>query len=387
MKVVIAPDKFKGSLSSQEVANAIEEGILQAMPNCSIQKLYVADGGDGTAEALTASLHGEWIEIPTINPIGHSITGRYGIINQDTAIIDVATASGISLLKPTEYAPLTANTIGTGKIIADALKKGIKKIMIGVGGSATTDAGTGILHELGYRFFDAQGNEVQPGGLGLASISYIDSSQRIPEIDGCEFTILCDVDVTFHGPNGAAYLFARQKGADNKTIKLLDNGLMSFAKVLQRQYGKQVKDQSYAGAAGSVGGTLWAVLNAKLTSGIYTILKTIKFEQAIKNADLVVTGEGRMDKLTLLGKAPYGVCGEAAWNGVPTIAFVGSLDDADRLNEYGFLSVYPIQPGPMTLNEAMNPQSTYENLRRTSTQVFRTLLINHKQTDSTKRFF
>ena len=129
------------------------------------------------------------------------------------------------------------------------------------------------------------------------------------------------------------------------------------------------------------------MLNAKLTSGIYTILKTIKFEQAIKNADLVVTGEGRMDKLTLLGKAPYGVCGEAAWNGVPTIAFVGSLDDADRLNEYGFLSVYPIQPGPMTLNEAMNPQSTYENLRRTSTQVFRTLLINHKQTDSTKRFF
>ena len=153
MKIVIAPDKFKGSLSSQEVANAIEEGILQAMPNCSIQKLYVADGGDGTAEALTASLHGEWIEIPTINPIGHPITGRYGVINQDTAIIDVATASGISLLKPSEYAPLTANTIGTGKIIADALKKGIKKIMIGVGGSATTDAGTGILHELGYRFF------------------------------------------------------------------------------------------------------------------------------------------------------------------------------------------------------------------------------------------
>lgn len=387
MKVVIAPDKFKGSLSSQEVANAIEEGILQAMPDCSIQKLYVADGGDGTAEALTASLRGEWIELQTIDPIGRPIVGKYGIINQDTAIIDVATASGISQLKQNEYAPLTTNTIGTGRIIADALKRGLRHIMIGVGGSATTDAGTGILHELGYRFFDAEGKEVNPGGIGLSSISRIDDSQRIPEIDGCDFTILCDVDVNYYGPNGAAYLFARQKGADDNTIEQLDNGLKSFAKVLNRQYGKQVKDQSFAGAAGSVGGTLWAVLNAKLTSGIYTILKTIRFEQAIKNADLVVTGEGRMDKLTLLGKAPYGVCGEAARNGVPTIAFVGSMDDADRLNEYGFLAVYPIQPGPITLSEAMNPTSTYENLRRASTQVFRTLLINHKPTNSMKRFF
>ena len=378
MKVVIASDKFKGSLTSHQVADAIEEGILEAMPACEIDKLPVADGGDGTAAAIVESTGGVWIEEPSEDPLGRPINARFGAIDSQTAVVDVATASGIALLQPDEYDALNASSKGTGILIREAIRHGFRNFKIGVGGSATNDAGTGLLSALGYRFLDDHGNELEPCGRSLSRIASIDQSGRMKGLDECSFTVMCDVDAAFYGPKGAACLFAPQKGATEKIVEALDDGLRSLAALIKKTYGKSVQNQSYAGAAGGIGGSLWAMLGASLTPGIYAMLKTINFEARIADADLVVTGEGQMDSLTLLGKAPYGVCGEAAYNGIPTIAFVGSVADSASLNEYGFLSVYPTVPGPMPLEEAMRSDVAYENLKRTSTQVFRTLLINQK---------
>lgn len=378
MKVVIASDKFKGSLTSHQVADAIEEGILEAMPDCEVDKLPVADGGDGTAAAIVESVGGVWIEERSEDPLGRPINARFGAIDSRTAVVDVATASGIALLQPDEYDALNASSKGTGVLIREAIRHGFRDFKIGVGGSATNDAGTGLLSVLGYRFLDDRGNELEPCGRSLSRIASIDQSRRLKELDECSFTVMCDVDAAFYGPKGAACLFAPQKGATGKIIEALDDGLRSLAVLIKKTYGKSVQNQSYAGAAGGIGGLLWAMLGANLTPGIYAMLKTINFESRIADADLVVTGEGAMDSLTLLGKAPYGVCGEAAYNGIPTIAFVGSVADSASLNEYGFLSVYPTVPGPMPLEEAMKPDVAYENLKRTARQVFRTLLIHQK---------
>lgn len=376
MKVVIASDKFKGSLSSGQVADAIEEGILSAIPDCEVKKLFVADGGDGTAEAMVASTGGKREKVKTVDPLGRPVEAWFGVVDSDTAVLDVATASGIARLKPSELNPLDSSTFGTGLILKAALERGFRKFLIGAGGSATNDAATGMLVALGFRFLDRNGREIAPCGRNLRHIAAIDRSGISDALADCSFTILCDVDASFCGSRGAVALFAPQKGANKEDMSLLEKGMRSFAEVIKKETGRSVQNQSYAGAAGGTGGSLWALLGARLTPGVYTLLKTIRFEQALADADLVVTGEGRMDKLTLLGKAPYGVCGEAAWNGKPTIAFVGSVDDCELLNEYGFLSVYPIMPGPAALTEAMSPEFAYRNLRRAASQVFRTLLIN-----------
>ena len=210
MKVVIASDKFKGSLSSEQVAAAIEEGILAAMPDCEIDKLHVADGGDGTAASIVESTGGVWINVKSEDPLGRPVDARFGAVESRTAVIDVATASGIALLRPDEYDPLNATTKGTGILIREAIDRGFRNFNIGVGGSATNDAGTGLLSALGYRFLDARGNELEPCGRSLSRIAEIDDSQRMPELKECSFTVMCDVDAAFYGPKGAAWLFGPQ---------------------------------------------------------------------------------------------------------------------------------------------------------------------------------
>lgn len=375
MKVVIAPDKFKGSLSSFEVAEAIEEGILLAMPECEVIKLTIGDGGDGTAEAIVTSLGGKWKEVNSLNAMGEQITARFGIVDNKTAVLDVATASGIAQIAEARRNPLKASSAGTGILIREAINCGCRNFIIGVGGSATNDAAIGILSELGYKFLDANGELLKPTGENLVHINDIDDSQRLSILNQCTFSLLCDVDATFYGPKGAAYLFAPQKGADVEMVKRLDVGLQNFASVLKAKYGKLVQNHNFSGAAGGIGGSMWAVLNASLSQGIYKMLNIIGFERAISGADLVVTGEGKMDKLTLLGKAAFGVCGEAAYHGIPTIALVGSVTNHDLINEYGFLSVFPIPSEPMPLSEAMQPEITFDNLKRMATQVFRLLLM------------
>ncbi len=376
MKVVIAPDKFKGSLTSVEVADAIEQGILSVNPKCQTRKLYIADGGDGTMEAIVNSLNGSMVIANVSNPIGRTIEARYGIVNSDTAVIDVATASGLALLSAEERNPLYTTSFGTGELILHAIeKKGIKKFIIGIGGSATNDAATGLLSALGFVFRDSSRNPVTGCGANLEKIQSIDESNVNESIHDCTFTILCDVDAEFYGANGAARLFAAQKGANDETIARLDAGMSHFANIIRNHTGKSVQNQSYSGAAGGIGGSLWALLGARLSPGIYELLKIIQFEDAIRGASLVITGEGAMDRVSLLGKAPYGVCGEAAWCGVPTIAIVGSVADSEMLNEYGFLSVFPIQSGPTDLTSAIDPTTAKANIRRTIAQIFRLLML------------
>ena len=371
MKVLVAADKFKGSLSSIEVNAAIRQGVMDAVPDCDVVMMPVADGGDGTAAALVDSLGGLWTENIVHGPSGKSLPARYGVINGDTVVVDVAAASGLASLDAAGRNPLITSTLGTGKQIKDAICKGYRKFMIGLGGSATNDAATGILASLGYRFVGIDGNLLFPCGKNLVEICAVDSTCAMPELKECRFTLLCDVDVRFYGIEGAAYVFAPQKGADEVTVGLLDDGLRSFANILLETTGVDVQTLRYAGAAGGIGGTLCSMLGADAVCGIDAVIGMMGFDDVVAGADIVVTGEGRMDATTLLGKAPYGVCKWARRYDAPVIAFTADVKDAQILNAAGFLAVFPIQSGVLSEEESMRPEVASANLRRTAFQTFR----------------
>jgi len=371
MKVLVAADKFKGSLSSIEVNAAIRQGVMDAIPDCDVVMMPVADGGDGTAAALVDSLGGLWTENIVHGPSGKSLPARYGVINGDTVVVDVAAASGLASLDAAGRNPLITSTLGTGEQIKDAICKGYRKFMIGLGGSATNDAATGILASLGYRFVGIDGNLLFPCGKNLVEICAVDSTCAMPELKECRFTLLCDVDVRFYGIEGAAYVFAPQKGADEVTVGLLDDGLRSFANILLETTGVDVQTLRYAGAAGGIGGTLCSMLGADAVCGIDAVIGMMGFDDVVAGADIVVTGEGRMDATTLLGKAPYGVCKWARRYDAPVIAFTADVKDAQILNAAGFLAVFPIQSGVLSEEESMRPEVASANLRRTAFQTFR----------------
>ena len=371
MKVLVAADKFKGSLSSIEVNAAIRQGVMDAVPDCDVVMMPVADGGDGTAAALVDSLGGLWTENIVHGPSGKSLPARYGVINGDTVVVDVAAASGLASLDAAGRNPLITSTLGTGEQIKDAICKGYRKFMIGLGGSATNDAATGILASLGYRFVGIDGNLLFPCGKNLVEICAVDSTCAMPELKECRFTLLCDVDVRFYGIEGAAYVFAPQKGADEITVGLLDDGLRSFANILLETTGVDVQTLRYAGAAGGIGGTLCSMLGADAVCGIDAVIGMMGFDDVVAGADIVVTGEGRMDATTLLGKAPYGVCKWARRYDAPVIAFTADVKDAQILNAAGFLAVFPIQSGVLSEEESMRPEVASANLRRTAFQTFR----------------
>ena len=371
MKVLVAADKFKGSLSSIEVNAAIRQGVMDAVPDCDVVMMPVADGGDGTAAALVDSLGGLWTENIVHGPSGKSLPARYGVINGDTVVVDVAAASGLASLDAAGRNPLITSTLGTGEQIKDAICKGYRKFMIGLGGSATNDAATGILASLGYRFVGIDGNLLFPCGKNLVEICAVDSTCAMPELKECRFTLLCDVDVRFYGIEGAAYVFAPQKGADGVTVGLLDDGLRSFANILLETTGVDVQTLRYAGAAGGIGGTLCSMLGADAVCGIDAVIGMMGFDDVVAGADIVVTGEGRMDATTLLGKAPYGVCKWARRYDAPVIAFTADVKDAQILNAAGFLAVFPIQSGVLSEEESMRPEVASANLRRTAFQTFR----------------
>lgn len=371
MKVLVAADKFKGSLSSIEVNAAIRQGVMDAVPDCDVVMMPVADGGDGTAAALVDSLGGLWTENIVHGPSGKSLPARYGVINGDTVVVDVAAASGLASLDAAGRNPLITSTLGTGEQIKDAICKGYRKFMIGLGGSATNDAATGILASLGYRFVGIDGNLLFPCGKNLVEICAVDSTCAMPELKECRFTLLCDVDARFYGTEGAAYVFAPQKGADEVTVGLLDDGLRSFANILLETTGVDVQTLRYAGAAGGIGGTLCSMLGADAVCGIDAVIGMMGFDDVVAGADIVVTGEGRMDATTLLGKAPYGVCKWARRYDAPVIAFTADVKDAQILNAAGFLAVFPIQSGVLSEEESMRPEVASANLRRTAFQTFR----------------
>ena len=382
-RITIAVDSFKGSLSSREVADAFEAGFRERIPTCEVRKVSIADGGEGTVDALVETLNGDYVEARVSDPLGREIVARYGVIDGGrTAVMEMSAASGLPLIAPEERNPLLTSTFGTGEMIAHAIERGCRKFLIGIGGSATNDGGTGMLRALGFRFLDSEGTELVGGGEILERIATIDSSSARKELSECEFIVACDVTNPLYGPEGAAYVFAPQKGADAAMVERLDQGLRTYARAIERFNGVQVDRIAGAGAAGGLGGGFKALLGARLERGIDMVLSgarlergidmvlsAMQFDKIIAGSDLVITGEGRIDRQTTMGKAPSGVLREATAQGIPTIAIGGAVQPCKELSESGFAAILPIVAGPVALEVAMQHDVACENVRRTAAQI------------------
>jgi len=371
-KIVVASDSFKGCLSSLEIVHFAEAGIRKVLPDCEIVGIPVADGGEGTTEALVDAMNGYRVSCEVHDPLMNPIMAAYGILGDGvTAVIEMASASGLTLVPPEKRNPLLTTTYGTGEMIKDALSRGCRRFLIGIGGSATNDAGTGMLQALGFRFLDKYGVELDKGGKMLEQIAYIDSSKTLPDLQETDFTIACDVNNPFSGENGAAYVYARQKGADDEMIVRLDKGLRQFATIIDASTGKDIDTVSGAGAAGGLGGGFLAFLRARLKPGIQMVLEALDFDNRIRNADLIITGEGKLDRQTGMGKTPAGILEAGKRLQIPVIAIGGVVEDADLLLQQGFLAVFSIQPGPVSLEQAMDKEFAGKQVERMVEQIIR----------------
>ncbi|RHJ90629.1 glycerate kinase [Parabacteroides bouchesdurhonensis] len=371
-KVVIAIDSFKGCLSSDECGQAAEEGVKSIYPACEVIKLPIADGGEGILNALMSVTQGNYVRLYAHNPLMEVIETQYGISKDgQTAFIEMATISGLPIIPPEKRNPLITTSYGTGELIKDALNKGCRKFIIGIGGSATNDAGLGMLQALGFRFLDKSGMELETGGRIMDKVFHIDNSNIHPALKDSLFTIACDVNNPFCGPEGAAYIYARQKGADNEMIEELDKGMQSLTNVFRQITGKDITSTPGAGAAGGMGGGFIAFLNANLKSGIDLLLEAFDFKNLIKNADLIITGEGKVDRQTIMGKVPSGILREAQKQNIPVIIIAGSVEDTEELNKAGFKGVFSITPSPVSLEAAMEANFAKENIKRLIRQICR----------------
>lgn len=361
-KIVVASDSFKGSLSSAEVAEAVSEGIREVFPDCSILCLEVADGGEGTTTALMKSLGGSFTETLVHDPLMRPLRAKYGISSDgNTAIMEMSAASGLTLLGEHERDPLAATTYGTGEMIADALAKGCRRFLVGLGGSATNDAGTGMLEALGARLLDSRGNILHGSGNALLMLHDIDMSGMPKELSSCEFIAACDVDNPFCGPRGAAFVYAPQKGADSETVRILDNGLENFARITRRLRGHDLKIIKGSGASGGTAGAMLAYLDARLAAGAEMILDATGFDDAIQDADLVITGEGRIDRQTAMGKVPGIVLRRASARHIPVIAIAGSVVPG---SDPGFAGTIAATPPDCPVEIAMKKEIASGNVRK-----------------------
>ncbi|WP_373598972.1 glycerate kinase family protein [Paraclostridium bifermentans] len=377
MKVVIAIDSLKGSLTSIEAATAIKQGILNVDGNIDIEIKPLADGGEGTVEALVEGMNGEIKTISVTGPILEKVDATYGILKDtNTAIIEMAQASGLPLVPQDLRNPLNTTTYGVGEIIKEAIKKGCRNFIVGIGGSATNDCGIGMLQALGFEFYNKENKLVGLGGKELNEIKYIKTNNRLKELDECKFRIACDVNNPLYGENGAAYIYGPQKGATEEIVKELDEGLRNFAKVVKSDLNKDIANVEGVGAAGGLGFGFLGFLNAKLESGIKIILDEIKLEESVKNADIVITGEGRLDNQTAMGKAPIGVAKLAKKHNAKVIAIAGcTTEDAVECNKEGIDAYFSIVNSTMSIEEAMKPEIAKNNIIQTVTQVFNLIKI------------
>lgn len=370
MRLLLAFDKFKGSLSSQQVGEAFAAGWREVRPDDAVELLAIADGGDGTTAALVAGLGGEYRDVEVHDPLHRLVVARYGVVDGGaSAVIECAAASGLARLTAAERDPLRASSYGTGELIADALVRGARRIYIGLGGSATNDGGVGMLRALGYRLYDAAGRELMGCGEELVRLAKIDGSQRMKELDAAEFIIASDVDNPLYGEHGAARVYAPQKGADEAAVQLLDEGLRNLAEVVERSEGLDFATCAGAGAAGGLGFAFMALLRATLRSGIDMVLDVLRFDSIVARCDLVLTGEGRIDCQTLMGKAPCGVLRRAARCNVPTIAVGGGVEWCDELRSSDFRAIYAATPEDMPLSEALHPDNAKANVRRIASHI------------------
>lgn len=373
MKFVLATDSFKESMTSIEACNVMEKAIKKIKSDAEVIKVPMADGGEGTVEALVNSTSGTFVETEVLNPLGQKIKASYGILgDKKTAVIEMAKASGIELIKREDRNPMITTTYGTGQLIKHAIENGIKHLVIGIGGSATNDGGCGMLQALGVKLLDKDNNEIPFGGGSLNKIENIDVSNMHEGIKDATFEVACDVTNPFVGPAGASYIFGPQKGADIEMVELLDNNLKHFAAKIKEILKADIAEAPGAGAAGGLGGALLAFLNAELKSGIELVIKYTDLESKVQGADYVFTGEGAIDGQTIFGKTPVGVSKIAKKYNIPTIAFGGKVsDDADNLFDEGIIALFSIMRGVESLDDAL--RNGAHNLEKTVENVVRTL--------------
>lgn len=373
MKIIIAIDSFKGSISSIEGSRAIACGIKEVYKNAEIIALPLADGGEGTVDALVHSTNGRLIEVNVVGPLKEKVDATYGILGDGrTAVIEIAEACGLPLISPDNRNPLFTTSYGVGEIISDAIDKGCRDFVVGLGGSATNDAGIGMLQALGFRFLDQHGNEVGAGGKVLKEIYKVETKHANPLLKDCTFKLACDVNNYLHGQKGAAYVFGPQKGASEKIVRELDDGLKHFADIVFQQFDKNIHKIEGAGAAGGLGAAFFGFMDADLQSGIKLVLSINNMESYMRDTDFVITGEGKLDSQTAMGKVPVGVAELATKYNIPVIAIAGATsEEASTLNELGITSYFSILNKPMKVDEAMDSKVTYNNLRTTTIQIFR----------------
>ena len=376
MKVVVAIDSLKGSLSSLEAGEAIKSGVLKAMPDAEVYVRPLADGGEGTVEALALGMGGELKTVEVTGPLGEKVNCLYGILEESkTAIVEMSGAAGITLVPDELKNPLHTTTYGVGEVIKDAIANGCRHFIVGIGGSATNDGGIGMLQALGYGMLDKDGNQVPFGAKGIKEVVTITDDQVIPELKDCSFRIACDVTNPLCGERGCSAVYGPQKGATPEMIKDMDAWLSDYAKIVSAKYEKADAEYPGTGAAGGMGFAFLAYTNAVLESGIKIILEETKLEDYVKDADIVITGEGRLDGQTAFGKAPIGVAKIAKKFDKTVLAFAGAVTkDAVVCNEHGIDAFFPILRRIQTLQEAMTPEIARDNMVTTVEQVFR--LIN-----------
>ncbi len=375
MNVMILIDSFKGSMTSMEAGNAAKDGILRVHSDANVTVRPLADGGEGTTDALIEGLGGEKIELSVTGPMGTPVNAYYGVLaDKTTAVMEMAQAAGITLVDADKKNPGVATTYGVGEMIKDAVERGCRKFIIGIGGSATNDGGIGMLKALGVKFLTKDGEDAGEGADALGKIHFVSLEHLMPELKECDFQIACDVNNPLCGETGATYIYGKQKGVTEDRMPLVDADMKHYAKITAERIGEDYSEKEGAGAAGGLGFAFVSYLSAKLVPGIELILDVINFREDVKGADIVITGEGRLDLQTAMGKAPVGVAKEAKKHGCKVLAFAGSVTkEAVACNENGIDAFFPIVRGVCTLKEAMDNETARANLSDTVEQVFRLL--------------
>ncbi len=369
-KIVLAFDSFKGSASSTELAQAARFAIEKLLRDARVVVVPISDGGEGTIDVLKEAFDANTVVCNTVDPLFRDIEANYALsADGSVAIIELAAASGLTLLEEHERDPMKTSTLGTGVLIKEAIRRGASQIVLALGGSATNDAAIGIMVALGYKFLDKNEIELLPTGENLIKIAAIDARERLNELDEVSFLVACDVTTPMYGNNGAAHIFAPQKGASEHQVELLDQGLRNYARVVEQTTSIDVSRIVGGGAAGATAAGIFAFLHPELKSGIELILDALRFDEKLKDADLVITGEGKIDAQTATGKAPMGVLNRAKKQDIPVVAIAGQVEDCNEVRELGFSHICSINPPNTPLDEAMKTKNTLQNVEKTVASI------------------
>ncbi len=377
MRVTVAIDSFKGSLSSARAGEAVALGVKAVYKDAVVDVCELADGGEGTTSALVSAMQGSWRTVEVLNPLGRKINASYGIIpEKQTAVLEMSAAAGITLIEQNERNPLYTTTFGVGEMILDAIEQGCRKFIVGIGGSATNDGGIGMLQALGFSFLDKEGKEVPLGGIGLKDIASIKTDKAKKELNECIFLVACDVKNPLCGEKGCSFVYGKQKGGNQETLEKMDEWLRKYAELTKAVNPQSDVNAEGAGAAGGMGFAFLAYLPSQMQSGIELVIRETGLEKYIEKADIVVTGEGRLDNQSVMGKAPVGVAKLAKKHQKPVLAFAGCVtDEAAICNQHGIDAFFPILRSVCTLEEAMNEENAFKNLKATAEQAFRCVKI------------